>query len=138
MGRKIIPFGNAGFANTGICHDAVVKQSAYSEHVRPAPSHKRSRKGSASMSKQDFNSITRYNVMFTGIYTRDKPSAIASIATYLQLGPGETQQIMQAGKTLKSYSDKSPADRMAKQLALYGAKCKVALEIDEDPDDEYS
>lgn len=70
-----------------------------------------------------------YNVVFTGRYTLPEAEAITNMAAFFKLGQVNTQRLLQAGRTLKSYPDKAPADKLARLLTRAGAECRVEMEI---------
>lgn len=73
-----------------------------------------------------------YNVVFTGRFTLDEAQAVANISAFFKLGTDNSRRLLQAGRVLKSYNDKAPADKLARLLTKAGADCRVDLETPED------
>lgn len=78
-----------------------------------------------------------YNVVLTGKLTLPEPQAVANLANFFKLGAENTRRLLQAGRVLKTYTNKAQADKLAKLLTRSGAECRVELEIP-DADDEPS
>lgn len=76
-----------------------------------------------------------YNVIFTGRFTLPDAEAVANVAAFFKLGQVNTQRLLQAGRILKSYPDKAPADKLARLLTRAGAECRVEMEIPADEDE---
>lgn len=75
-----------------------------------------------------------YNVVFTGRLTLPEEQAVANVAAFFKLGQVNARRLLQAGRILKSYPDKSPADKLARILSREGVECRVELEVPEQED----
>ena len=76
--------------------------------------------------------VVSYNVVFTGRFTLDEAQAVANIAAFFKVGTDNCRRLLQAGRVLKSYTDKAPADKLSRLLTKAGADCRVELETPED------
>lgn len=71
---------------------------------------------------------TSYNVIFTGTFTKDEKLVIAAMAKFFKQGQEATKRLLKAGRVVKSFPDKGPADKLAKMLSGIGLSCKVEME----------
>ncbi len=69
-----------------------------------------------------------YNVVFTGKFSVPQEQALQSLSAFFKQGTENTRRLLQAGRVLKSYPDKAPADKLARLLARAGAECRVEME----------
>lgn len=72
---------------------------------------------------------TVYNVTFTGVFTKDEKLVVAAMAKFFKQGQEATKRLLKPGRVIKSFSDKGPADKLAKMLNGIGLSCKVDMEV---------
>jgi len=72
---------------------------------------------------------TVYNVVFTGIFTKDEKMVVAAMAKFFKQGQEATKRLLKAGRVVKSYDNKMAADKLVKMLNGIGLSCKVESEI---------
>jgi len=82
------------------------------------------RRGSANTASE-----TLYNVVFTGVFTKEEKVAIAAMAKFFKQGQEATRRLLQAGRVIKSYDNKGSADKLVKMLGSVGLACKVEMEV---------
>lgn len=72
---------------------------------------------------------TVYNVVFTGVFTKDEKMVVAAMAKFFKQGQEATRRLLKAGRVVKSYDNKIAADKLVKMLGGIGLTCKVDAEI---------
>ena len=79
---------------------------------------------------------TVYNVVFTGVFTKDEKVVVAAMAKFFKQGQEATKRLLKAGRVIKTFPEKAPADKLAKMLNNVGLSCKVDMEVIGDTKDE--
>lgn len=72
---------------------------------------------------------TLYNVIFTGNFTKNEKQTIVAMAKFFKQGQEATKRLLQAGRVIKSFPNKAPADKLRGMLANVGLECKVEMEM---------
>lgn len=72
-----------------------------------------------------------FNVVFTGVFTKDEKIVIAAMAKFYKQGQEATRRLLQSGRTtvIRTFPEKAPADKLAKMLNGIGLTCKVEMEV---------
>jgi len=70
-----------------------------------------------------------YNIIFTGTFTKDEKLVVAAMAKFFKQGQEATKRLLKPGRVIKTFSDKGPADKLAKMLNGIGLSCKVEMEV---------
>lgn len=70
-----------------------------------------------------------YNIIFTGAFTKDEKLVVAAMAKFFKQGQEATKRLLKPGRVIKSFTDKGPADKLAKMLNNIGLSCKVEMEV---------
>lgn len=72
---------------------------------------------------------TVYNVVFTGVFTKDEKMVIAAMAKFFKQGQEATKRLLKVGRVVKSYDNKMAAEKLVKMLNGIGLACKVESEV---------
>jgi hypothetical protein len=72
---------------------------------------------------------TVYNVVFTGVFTKDEKMVIAAMAKFFKQGQEATRRLLKVGRVVKSYDNKMAAEKLVKMLNGIGLTCKVESEV---------
>jgi hypothetical protein len=78
---------------------------------------------------EDVKQETVYNVVFTGVFTKDEKMVVAAMAKFFKQGQEATKRLLKAGRVVKSYDNKMAADKLVKMLNGIGLTCKVESEM---------
>ena len=70
-----------------------------------------------------------YNVVFTGVFTKDEKMVVAAMAKFFKQGQEATKRLLKEGRVVKSYDNKMAAEKLVKMLSGIGLTCKVTMEV---------